>query len=271
MVFYATGTTGTIGRHIQTRVQKLDVNLSEKVLSIPQSNFQETDSVIHLAGIVGAQSVEKDLKHSYRVNVESTIELGLKLKKSSIKKLVFVSTSHVYDYLDRPLCENDNVQPRSEYASQKREAETALLEIFSQTPQRLCVARVFSVLDWDVPTFTLGGAVAKLRDSNLGFVLSNGGDIRDFLTPRSVAFALLEIAQDEKLHGVLNVCSGVGLSVKEAALTMLNSGENSPTYVSRIDPGFSEIPYIVGDNSKLRTALPHLDLSWAPSTPSKGW
>lgn len=268
MVVYATGTTGTIGRHIQTKVHKLEVDLSEKVLSIPQSKFQETDTVIHLAGIVGAQSVEKDLQHSYRVNVESTIELGLTLKKSLMRKLVYVSTSHVYDYSDRPLHEDDVVQPRSEYASQKREAEVALLEIFSDSPERLCVARVFSVLDWDVPTFTLGGAVAKLRDENLGFVLRNGGDIRDFLTPKTVAFALLGISQSENLYGVLNVCSGSGLSVKDAALAMLNSGVGSTICESRIDPGFSNIPYIVGDNSKLRAALPHLDLSWTPSTPT---
>jgi nucleoside-diphosphate-sugar epimerase len=268
MVVHATGTTGTIGRHIQTKVQKLEVDLSEKVLSIPQRKFQKADTVIHLAGIVGAQSVEKDLQHSYRINVESTIELGLTLKRSPIKKMVYVSTSHVYDYLDRPLCEDDVVQPRSEYASQKREAEVALLEIFSDSPERLCVARVFSVLDWDVPAFTLGGAVAKLRDENLGFVLGNGGDIRDFLTPKTVASALLEISQNENLFGISNVCSGSGLSVKEAALAMLNSGAGSTTYESRIDPGFSNTPYIVGDNSKLRTALPHLDLSWTPSTPT---
>jgi nucleoside-diphosphate-sugar epimerase len=266
MLVHATGTSGTIGRHIQNKVQKLEVDLSEKVLSIPQSKFQETDAVIHLAGIVGAQSVEMDLQHSYRVNVESTVELGLTLKKSPIKKLVYVSTSHVYDYSDRPLCEDDVVQPRSEYASQKREAEVALLEIFSDSPERLCVARVFSVLDWDVPAFTLGGAVAKLRDENLGFVLGNGGDIRDFLTPKTVAFALLEISQNENLFGVSNVCSGAGLSVKEAALTMLNSVVDSTIYEARIDPGFSNTPYIVGDNSKLRAALPRLDLSWTPST-----
>lgn len=270
MSVYATGTSGTIGKHLRDKVQDLVIDLSDKIISIPQKIFHGQDSVIHLAGIVGEKSVESNLRLSYRVNVESTAELGQQLRKTAIKKIVYVSTSHVYESSDRPLSEIDSVLPKSVYASQKRDAEIALADIFSGAPERLCIARVFSVLDWDVAPFTLGGGIAKLLDYNSDFVLSNGGDVRDFLTPKTVAGTLLGISQAEDLHGVVNVCSGIGISVKDAALTMLQRVSSS-NFESRIDPGLSKTPYLVGDNSKLRLEVPHLDLSWVPSASVTEW
>jgi nucleoside-diphosphate-sugar epimerase len=265
VAIHATGISGTIGKHLSNKVLKLDVNLLDKVFSIPRDFFGENDSVIHLAGIVGSQKVQENSQLSYRVNVESTAQLALQLQRSSIKKFLYISSSHVYELSDKPLRETDPVLPKSMYAVQKREAEVALLEIFSSTPERLCVARVFSVLDWDMHPFTLGGGITRLRDENSDSILSHGGDIRDFLTPKTVASGLLAIAQNDDLHGILNVCSGRGISVKDAALTMLK-GVNCSTHESRIDPGISGAPHIVGDNSKLRNALPALDLNWTPST-----
>jgi hypothetical protein len=44
-----------------------------------------------------------------------------------------------------------------------------LLELFERDLTKLCIVRVFSVLDWDVAPFTLGRAIAKLIDDNSKF------------------------------------------------------------------------------------------------------
>ena len=220
---------------------------------------------MHLAGLVGPKLVEEDPKYSHRVNVESAERLGLQFLRSSSNRLIYVSTSHVYQPALNPIKETDPLFPQNVYAQQKREAEIVLLEIFSQAPERLCIARVFSVLDWDVAPFTLGGGIKKLGDTNSKYILNNCDDVRDFLTPKTIAEVLLKISGHPDLSGIVNVCSNRGLKVGEAARTML-TGSGITVPEGRMKAGFSSSPFIVGDNSKLLAAIPNLDLSWAPST-----
>ena len=57
---------------------------------------------------------------------------------------------------------------------------------------------------------------------------------------------------------------GVGLTVGQAALKMLGPDAGA-TANSRMNPGHSDCPVLVGDNFKLRNALPELDLHWVPT------
>ncbi|MCX6445211.1 MAG: NAD(P)-dependent oxidoreductase [Actinobacteria bacterium] len=265
MKIYATGTTGTIGKHLQNRVKQLEVDLAARDFELPAEVYESGNCVLHLAGLVGPQLVEEDLEYSHQVNVVSTERLGRQFLQSSSNRLVYVSTSHVYKPSLSTIKESDPISPQNTYARQKREAEIVLSELFSQEPERLCIARVFSVLDWDVASFTLGGGIAKLCDESSSYILNNCDDVRDFLTPKTIAGALLEISKSSDLSGVINVCSSQGLTVGEAARTML-AGSKVEVPEGRMKAGSSSNPFVVGDNSKLRAALPNLDLSWVPST-----
>jgi UDP-glucose 4-epimerase/GDP-4-dehydro-6-deoxy-D-mannose reductase len=264
MTIFATGTTGTIGRHLASRVKSLDIDLATIVFQLESSVILDSDSLLHLAGIVGPAKVEENLELSYQVNVSAVGRLGKQFIESRGSKFVFVSTSHVYEPSDDPILETHQIGPRSTYARQKREAEVALLDIFSKEPERLCIVRVFSVLDWDVAPFTLGGGIAKLGDANSKYVLNNCDDIRDFLTPRTIANALVEICENSALSGEVNLCSGQGITVGQAALEMLGPEAGSAA-LDRMNSGNSDNPVLVGENSKLRSALPNLDLRWLPS------
>lgn len=265
MTVFATGITGTIGKHLTSRAKSLAVNLAKTDFQLETSSILESDSLLHLAGIVGPARVDENLELSYQVNVSAVGRLGKQFIASSGSKFVFVSTSHVYEPSDDRILETHQIAPKNSYSRQKREAEVALLDIFSKEPERLCIVRVFSVLDWDVAPFTLGGGIAKLSDVNSRYVLNNCDDLRDFLTPRTIANALVEICENSMLSGVVNLCSGQGITVGHAAREMLGP-EASAAVVDRMNSGNSDSPVLVGDNSKLRSALPNLDLRWLPST-----
>jgi nucleoside-diphosphate-sugar epimerase len=265
MTIFATGITGTIGRHLRDSAISLNLDLASKYSKFEEKLFKPGDSYLHLAGIVGPANVEKDPGYSFRVNVEGVIQLGEEFLKSSYGKFVFVSTSHVYSASECPISETHLTNPRNLYSQQKLIAELALLEMFSASPDRLCVVRVFSVLDWDVAPFTLGGGIRKLMDEKSDYVLTNCDDIRDFLTPRKIAETLARICETPALSGLVNLCSGEGITVGQAAKEML--GPNmSLQALARMRAGQSDCPTIVGDNTKLRKALPDLDLRWSPST-----
>lgn len=260
---FATGVSGTIGKHFKNQVFPINHDLRNLELrNIP--DIKIGDRILHAAAVVGPKIVSEDLTTSRKVNVQASRMLAQFAKDNGISRFIYVSTSHVYARSNSLLTELSPVGPNNVYAEQKLEAEREISLVFRDCPEKLCIVRVFSVLDWDVADFTLGGGIKKLIYDNSNFTLNYGDDIRDFLTPRLIANALVSISNEALLTGIINLSTGTGLTVKNAARIMLEgSGYKLPE--NRIVSGNSEYPYVVGDNSKLKKALPDLNLKWIPS------
>jgi nucleoside-diphosphate-sugar epimerase len=260
---FATGVSGTIGKHFNNQVIPINYDLRNSELrNIP--NFKIGDCILHAAAVVGTESVSKDRITSHQVNVKASKMLAQFAKDNGVSRFIYVSTSHVYARSDYLLTESSPTGPSNIYAEQKFEAEGEISLIFRDCPEKLCIVRVFSVLDWDVADFTLGGGIKRLIYDNSNFTLNYGDDIRDFLTPRLIAHALVCIVKEALLTGIINLSSRKGLTVKDAAKIMLE-GNGYKLPANRIVSGNSDYPYVVGDNSKLRKALPDLNLEWKPS------
>jgi nucleoside-diphosphate-sugar epimerase len=260
---YATGLSGTLGRHLPTDVIPVNIDLSSKKEEFTSVNFERNANLLHLAGVVGPTEVLKDLGYARSVNIDGTEYLAQEFLKKSAGIFYYVSTSHVYAPSSNLISESSPLSPANIYAEQKLEAETSLQRLFELEASRLCIIRVFSVLDWDVAPFTLGGAIKKLVDSE--FILSNSSDVRDFLTPKSIAVALYEIATAQTQSGIINLCSASGISVGEAAKKMLHES-GFEVDEDKFSWNSGPNPYIVGDNTLLKSLHPRLDLAWQPST-----
>jgi len=259
----ATGTTGTIGKHF-SGVMPLSINLLDDLNSIDKSIFNSSSIVLHAGGIVGNGAVSKDINVSRKINIDGTKKLAEICQDNAISRFIYVSSSHVYAPSDSLLLESSKVNPLGPYGEQKFEAEQTLVEVFKETPEKLCIVRVFSVLDWDVADFTLGGAIKNLTISNSNFKLSNSDDVRDFLTPKLIASVLTKISHNSSISGIINLSSACGTTIREAARKMLiESGYEFSS--ERVLPGNSIRPYIVGDNSKLISYFSDLELTWQPS------
>lgn len=259
---FATGLTGTIGRHLLKKVFSLDLNLASERKYFELLNFEKNSNLIHLAGVVGSSEVEKNLDYARSVNINGTGFLAREFLNKSDGIFYYVSTSHVYARTQHLITETSPVTPGNVYAKQKLEAERMLQKIFSSAPKRLSIVRVFSVLDWDVAPYTLGGAIKRMIDSD--FVLSNASDIRDFLTPKTIAEVIYEIALTGAQFEIVNLCSGSGILVGEAAKKMLHES-GFEVDDNRFSWQQSLNPYVVGNNSQLLSRFPLLNLSWQPS------
>lgn len=261
---YATGTSGTIGKHFGSRVSKIFIDLENIVKSFSIPDLESTDSILHAAGIVGAVNVDTNPDKSHRINVVGTTELAKYARDKKIARFVYVSSAHVYASSNLILDENSSTDPVSLYAKQKLEAERNIIGIFEDALEKLCIVRIFSVLDWDVSDSTLGGAIKELTKMKSRSVLRNIDDVRDFLTPKQVANALISITNESSLTGIVNLCSGVGTSVVNAAEKMFESS-GFKFSAERMVKGNSNNPFMVGSNSKLTSYIPDLDLNWSPS------
>jgi|LauGreSuBDMM15SN_2_FD.fasta_scaffold36997_2 nucleoside-diphosphate-sugar epimerase len=262
---YSTGSTGTIGKHLPKDVRPLVIDLSQGREKLGKINFRTESNLLHLAGIVGPAEVMKDVDYARTVNVLGTRDLAEEFLERSEGIFYYVSTSHVYAPSMELILESNPLGPSNIYAEQKLEGEIELQSVFRNCINRLCIIRVFSVLDWDTAPFTLGGAIRKLTDGASDFVLANASDVRDFLTPTAISKSLYEVASQGKLSGIVNLCSGIGTSVGDAAKRMLSESDFDG-FEHRFAWGQSSNPFTVGDNSRLKNAHPTLDLTWQPST-----
>jgi nucleoside-diphosphate-sugar epimerase len=260
---YSTGTTGTIGRHLPSNVEPINVDLASRQENFESIIFEKNSHLLHLAGVVGPSEVLRNIDYARSVNILGTQLLAQEFIKKTNGIFYYVSTSHVYAASSDLISETNALAPANIYAEQKREAEVLLQNIFSLQTHRLCIIRLFSVLDWEVPAYTLGGAIKRMTNSE--DTLSNSSDVRDFLTPKAIARAIYEIALAGTQFEIVNLCTGVGLSVGAAAKRML-SESGFTVQENRFSWEQGANPYVVGDNSLLISRHPNLKLSWQPST-----
>lgn len=257
MSLVASGKSGTIGKYLDSSVLSLNQRLND--LDVNALNIEKNDTYIHMAGMVGPKLVSDYPVESRLINVESTLRLAEHCLNIGAKRFIFISTSHVYAPGSEDKHENSNLEPMNKYAEQKLEAELELKRMYSENIEKLLILRIFSILDWDVKPFTLGGAISKvLQDPN--YIISNGDDLRDFLTPQQAASAISNIAEINPEETTLNVCTGEPLSISQAANLMLLSklGSERETQIER---GSSTVPRLVGNPIMLKNAT-GMSLRW---------
>jgi len=249
----ATGLSGTIGRHLTDHVRPLEIRLDED-FSVDRAELEDS-TLIHLAAMVGEAKVRTNLALAQTINVTASAKLARLALESRVRRFIYVSTSHVYDLSAEPvlLTEAHPALPRGHYALQKLLAEELIKDVFKDEPDRLIIARVFSVVDHSQPEGTLGDSLRRLcLDEH--HLVHFADDVRDFLSPQIISDVLYRLAIHEALYGVVNVCSGRPLSIRDVAALMLPV-ERLSEVAPRIVAGESSVPRIVGDPRKLNAAL----------------
>lgn len=133
-----TGSGGFIGSHLCKRLNSLGLEVLELMLDITKTeelrswiSAHNFDVFVHLAGMSSVSDCEANHAQAFRVNLESTYEIGALL--SSLGKtvhMVFPSTGQVYAAKpfgeEQVYNESDMIGPRNFYGLTKYLAEEAL-------------------------------------------------------------------------------------------------------------------------------------------------
>ncbi len=214
--------------------------------------------IFHLAGFASAAGMDQVAIE--RANVAASVGL-LEAARAQEKpcRVLLASSGYVYGPTpERPARETDPLDPRGPYASSKALMEEAARPFASET-LALTVVRSFNhsgprqrpgfaIPDWasQLAAIERGEVEPVLRHGNLG-------SIRDFLDVRDVveAYRKLLCEAPKNPWRVVNVCSGVGVSM-QSVLDTLISVTRVPVR-AEVDPGKwrDDAWSCVGDNGTL--------------------
>ncbi len=265
---------GTYGEEasslLDVRAVSLDVTDAERTLAVIQA--EQPTHVMHLAGISVISQANRDVRKTWDVNTQGTLNVALAIKGSAPAcRLIFCSSAQVYGGSFRsgkPLAEDAPLDPENFYAASKAAADI-LIGQMTKTGLRAVRLRPFNHTGpGQPPTLAVASFASQIAAIERGeqqpvMKVGNLSMRREFLDVRDVVDAYLRTIQrfDSLPNGaVFNISSGEAIAV-DAILKMLLAMSSKKIETAR-DPELlrpNDTPITVGN-----AEAAHRALGWTP-------
>ena len=219
-----TGGTGLLGLLFKKKLKKNYIRYSEfkddiskrkKVAKWINSN-RNMEYIFHFAAISSTKKSELNKSRARNVNVLGTVNLIREINKNKKKVwFFFPSTSHVYDFSNKPIKENFKKKPISFYGKTKLLAEKKI--ILNTRPNfSFFIGRIFSIYHkTQKKPFLYPSIKEKIKISKKKEIfVENANSVRDFLNAEKVVDIIFKV-YNKKITGVFNIGSGKGISIKK--------------------------------------------------------
>lgn len=221
----------------------------------------DVDLVFHLAAISNVDYAIQNPVVTYDVNVRGTLNLLEEVRKNTIQKFVYISSSHVYgvpQYL--PMDEKHPIAPREPYSASKVAAENIVKGYSGAYGINAVIIRPFNIYGPGQDESFLIPSIIKQASDNDVIEVGNVEPTRDFTYITDVVAGFLKIA--ESGLGVYNVGSGTEMKVGDILkriVDIVNPDIEIKSVMDRQRSGGVEISRLCADISKLK------ELGWAPA------
>lgn len=231
------------------------------------------DAIFHLAAIAFVPAAGEDPMRALDTNVTAAVRLvdAMRLHRAAgtlDASLLVIGSAEQYGRRDdaRPITEHDELRPRTFYAATKCAQEAFALAAARADGLRVVATRSFNHSGrGQAPEFLLPAlvrrAIAARVHPDAPVPIGNVEPVRDFLHVEDVVSAYISLVERGRPGEVYNVSSGVGVTVGEVAAEVLaRAGVTGPLVVEEALRRTVDVPFLVGDNSKLRA-----DTGWHPA------
>jgi len=260
-----TGGTGLIGKQLVSILKKKkDINLYliirkkkfpkknikkiyyvKNLFTISQNNWKKylinIDTVIHLAWYAKPPHYLNSLKNLECLN--GTIKLAKACTQSKVKKFISAGTCFEYFHNNRKLHINSKVEPNSIYGTAKLSTYFFLSNIFASTKINFSWLRFFYILSKNDYKQKLVPSIINKLNQNKKVFLKTPYDKIDYLTVNKLSNVIVRIIFKKKLKKIYNICSGVGVTIKNIALSLASQNQKKLLIFS---PKKKKIKKIVG-------------------------
>jgi nucleoside-diphosphate-sugar epimerase len=228
---FITGATGFLGSHLVDCLTKRGATISVLVRDHPERitrdglcvvqgdlrhPFMINDAltVFHLAAISHVGRALENPRQTFETNTAGTLTVLEAIRQSSsVERLVFVSSAHVYGTpLYIPIDEGHPVRAQEPYAASKLAAEAFVSAYSSAYGIPIAIARLFNTYGpRQHPDFVVPSIIRRAL-SQEALTLGNLTPTRDFTYVDDIVGAFLHLA--ESGEGIYNVASGVEISIE---------------------------------------------------------
>jgi len=261
---------GAAGSPAAANLATVPLDLANDV-SVRACFAEPVDAVIHLAAIALSRAADRDPGLAWSVNAKGTGKLAAALARAAARwptppLFLLASTAEVYGWQQRPIKEEDGIQPTTPYSASKLGAELAAEQVGRCCGLKVIIARPFphSGAGQD-DSFWIPARCRMLREvKRNGWAAVPVGDltaVRDFLHVDDVADAYALLLTRGTPGEVYNIASGRPVTLDEIhtrleqLLGITPKREVDASQVRR-----EARPYLVGDAAKLRAAT-----GWRPA------
>jgi len=180
--------------------------------------MKKTDIVIHLAAQPGVRYSTRNPEKTFKVNVLGTLNVLKAAKQSSVKKVVFASSSSVYGNPEyTPIDEKHPTNPISIYGISKLAAEKICLIYHRMEKLPVVILRYHTVYGpRQRPDMAIHKWTKQILDNKPVTVYGDGRQIRDFTYVSDVVDATIKAMEKEGIEGeIFNIGSGKPIEIIE--------------------------------------------------------
>ena len=223
MIIGITGHKGILGKSIIKYIKKYEK--SNYKISLYKNNvldfeklgkwIDKIDIILHLAAVTSIYEVNKNKKYAEQVNHLSVKFIVKKIKHiNSNKKLIFISSSHVYSSSNKKISENSFINPSTYYGKLKYKSEKEIQRNLSN----FIIVRLFSYYTpKQSKQFLIPALINKIKNiEGRKLKLKNYNNIRDISTIDYVTQQITSLIF-KKFNGIVNCGSGNGISLENLA------------------------------------------------------
>lgn len=237
-----TGITGFVGSHLAKRLTDVGAVVygmsrtteRERVMKGDVLDFPSVDRImkdrhigicIHLAGESLVESGQKDPYHTYRVNIQGTLNVLESARKNKIEKVIIASTSHVYGENKPPFREEHLPKPSRPYETSKACVDLIAQSYADTFGLPIAIPRFVNIYGpGDLNFDRLIPRIIKSLLCHTPLKLWGGSAVRDYLyiddaVSAYVCLAAIDVSQVGK-NRIFNFGGGNVISVKKLVDTI---------------------------------------------------
>src|SRR5437016_12048590 len=222
--------------------------------------LKDVDVAFHLAATTIIPETRAKVFNTFAVNSLGTLNFLMAARERQVKKMVYVSTCHVYGKQDHmPINEEQPAHPIDIYSASKLSGESLALSFAEMYEMDISISRAFNHYGpRQRPDFLVPSIILRLLKGEK-LAMGNPTPTRDFSYVEDIVRGYALLAEKGRSSEIYHFSSGVERSVQEIVHFIPKIlGVKSEVYwnpkARRVD-----IPRSVGDSSKARK-----ELGWKP-------
>ncbi|TAE04305.1 MAG: NAD-dependent epimerase/dehydratase family protein [Bacteroidetes bacterium] len=240
----------------QIKVYYGDFNKEEDIEIVFQEN--QIDIVIHLISTTVPATSNDNVSYDINSNLIGTIKLLNIMLKYGVKRIIFPSSGGtVYGQIAGDSAkENDPTNPISSHGITKLSIEKYLLlyqHLHGLEYLILRVSNPFGMYHSSQKQGFINVVLKKIIKNEKIVVWGDGSAVRDYMYIKDLTFILTKIIENDIKNQIINIGSGVGVSIKEI-LNLLQNIVPNIEIVYESARNF-DIPKIVLNVDKLKSML----------------